>query len=58
MAEASVFFLGATVQHIYSSTHFLDKHISSKATLKYVLVSYFHLLPGSLLAVKIAAVEM
>jgi len=57
VAEASVFFLGGNIQLIYSS-NFLDKHNSSKATLKYVLVLYFHLLPGMLLAVKIAPVEM
>ena len=59
--SSTPFFLVATVQHIYSSTPvfwtntFIQRLLT---TLKYVLVFYFNLLPGSLLAVKIAPVEM
>ena len=44
-----------TAQHIFWTNKFLQRLLT---TLKYVLVLYFHLLPGSLLAVKIAPVEM
>ena len=59
---AEVFFFGSySATYLQLNTYFLWKNTFLQrllTTMKYVLVFYFNLLPGSLLAVKIAAVEM